>query len=117
VISLAMLDTAQKWTAFLQTAGGWGVAVVFMGISLKLYLDNKKRDDKMDQLLERRHEQFYHLMEESVTTMRAVTDFLTRNEQTFPELKNLLERIDRTIRWCEANRGGAIIPPVAEAPR
>jgi hypothetical protein len=102
-----VLDQAEKWTQFLQTTGGWGVAVVFMGICLKLYLDNRKRDAKVDQLLEKRHDQFVELMEEATTTMRSVTDFLTRHEPTFPKIQVMLERLERTIQWCESAKRGS----------
>ena len=97
-----MLEEAEKWTNFLQTAGGWGVAVVFMGICLKLYLDNRWQENRMGLLLEKRHDQFVGLMEEVSTTMRSVTDFLTRHEPTFIRTQTLLERLERTIQWCES---------------
>lgn len=97
-----MLEQAEKWTAFLQTAGGWGVAVVFIGISLKLYFDGRRKESQMGQLLEKRHDQFAGLMEEAATTMQSLVDFLTRHEPTFVKNSAMLERLERTIQWCES---------------
>jgi hypothetical protein len=99
-----VIEQAEKWAEFLRSAGGWGVAVVFMGISLKLYMDNRRRDNKMDELLEKRHDQLVGLVEEAATTMRSVMDFLTRHETTFPKIQESLDRVSRDIEWCESVR-------------
>ena len=94
----------QELYEFLKAGGGWAVAVLFIGISAKLYYDLGKRDDKMSRLLEDRHQQFVGLLTETSTALQSMLDFLGRNEQTFPRITALLERVERVITWCESQK-------------
>lgn len=51
-----MLEEAVTWVDFLQKAGGWGVAVVFGYVIVKLWSDGKAKDERLFQTLDKQNE-------------------------------------------------------------
>lgn len=52
----SVVEEAITWVDFLQRAGGWGVAVVFGYVIVKLWSDGKAKDERLFQTLDKQNE-------------------------------------------------------------
>jgi len=88
----------------IQQVGGWGVAAIAIYALIRVYLDKAKESKSLGELLEKRHEQFIAMLEESIRLKTSLTDLMTRNLDMQEKLIELLARVDRAISGCEGRK-------------
>ena len=77
-----MTDTAE----FLQTFGGWGVAVIFLVGIVYLYRSTNS-------LLEKRNEQFIEALKETTEALQTANDESKRVEVVMNRVEKVLDKI------------------------
>lgn len=80
-----MTQTMTELAQFLQTFGGWGVAVVFLGLLIYVYRS-------FNNLLEKRNEQFIEALRETTNALSTNSDDSKRIEAVLTRVERLLDR-------------------------
>jgi Na+-transporting methylmalonyl-CoA/oxaloacetate decarboxylase gamma subunit len=80
-----MTQTMTEVAQFLQTNGGWGVAVVFLGLLVYVYRS-------MNNLLEKRNEQFIETLKETTKALSDNSDDSKRIEAVIMRVERLLDK-------------------------
>ena len=50
------METAVALTSLLQTTGGWGIAAILMVVCWRLWTNNKEKDEKIFDLLDKQND-------------------------------------------------------------
>jgi hypothetical protein len=78
-----MTQTMREIAEFLQTFGGWGVAVIMLGLLIYLYRSTNN-------LLEKRNTQF-------IETLRETTEALNQSNEQLRRVEAIMTRVERNL--------------------
>ena len=94
----AEIEQAAK---MLHTYGPWGIVVILLVAILFLYENmSKKIDDLNDhygKLLEKRHDQFIGVLEDSAATLKQATTEISSNKKLNQDVIRLVTKVDTRL--------------------